>query len=103
MVKDLMLDGAVPGRDLALVPLLEAVGEPGKVAVAPAGVCDDVISVVGVLGDDGVVDDAAGGVEEDGEGGGVVGEGVEGGRGEPEDQVSARDARAENRRRAKEG
>ena len=42
-----------------------------RVAVAPAGVGDDVVGVGGVLCDDGVVDDAALLVEENGERGGV--------------------------------
>ena len=65
--------------DFEIVLLLE----PGEVAVAAAGVGDDVEGVVGVFGDDGVVDDAAALVEEHGERGGVGREGGERGGGEP--------------------
>ena len=68
---------------LARVPLLEALLEPREVTVPSAGVGDDVVRVLGVLGDDGIVNYAAALVEEDGEGRRVGREGVEGGWGEP--------------------
>ena len=80
-VEDLVLDATLCAGHVACVPLSELLGEPGEVAVAADGVGDYVVGVGGVLCDDGVVDDAALGVEEDGEGGCVRGEGREGGWG----------------------
>lgn len=50
---------------LAGVPLCQLRPEPREVALAAARVGHDVEGIVGVLGDDGVVDDAAALVEED--------------------------------------
>lgn len=52
-----------------VVPLSQLGGKPGEVALTTTGVGDNVPCVVRVFGDDGVVDDSAGFVEEDGEGG----------------------------------
>lgn len=69
----------VPGHGrvavLAMLGLegVELAGEVGRVLVAAGGVGDDEEDVPGQLGDDGVVDDAAGvGVQQGGQGGGVV-------------------------------
>lgn len=52
---------------------IELAGEVGRVLVAAGGVGDDEEDVPRQLGDDGVVDDAAGvGVQQGGKGGGVV-------------------------------
>lgn len=91
-----MFNRALSARDLSRVPLLKLLREPRQVAVAPASVGDYVKGIVGVLGDDGVVDDAAALVEEHGEGRRVWRKGLEGrgsqpfkerGRGRPAETV----------------
>ena len=60
------------------VPLRHLLLEPGEVAVATAGVGDDIVCVLGMLRDDCVVDNAAAFVEKDGERRGVGRERLEG-------------------------
>lgn len=60
---------------LAGIPLFELLLEPREITVTSAGVRDDVICVVRVFGDDGVVDDTAPLVQEDRKGGRVVWQG----------------------------
>lgn len=71
-----MLHGT-PFRPSARIPLGELVAEPGEVFFACAGIGDNVVGVVGVLGDHGVVNDAAMRVEEHGKRGRIGREGRE--------------------------
>ena len=73
-LQNLMLDRSLLLRHLARVPLRELLLEPREIALAPPGVRDDVERVLRVLGDDGVVDDASGLVEEDAQSGCIGGE-----------------------------
>lgn len=91
-LEDRGAQGALQGDEPLLVLLLmadlaakggELGGQVGVVLVAAGGVGDDVEGVMGKLGDDGVVDDAAGlGVQEGGQGAPVDGQGLEVGRGD---------------------
>lgn len=69
-VEHLVRDRALAPRDGPRVPLRELRAEPREVLRAAARVRDDVERARRVLGDDRVVDDPAGGVEEHGERGG---------------------------------
>ena len=82
ILQHLQLDFTLPtSQGVGGVPFVKFLAEPGEVAVSAAGVGDDVEGGGGVFGDDCVVDYATGGVEADGEGGCVRGEGGEGGWG----------------------
>ena len=59
-----MLYTTLPLSNLRLVPLFEFLLEPLQIAVSPSCIGDDVISGIRVLGDDGIVNDTAVGVEE---------------------------------------
>ena len=58
---------------LLRVPRVQPLGEPREIAVPSPGVRDDVECVLRVLGDDGVVDDTSGLVEEDAQSGCIGG------------------------------
>ena len=79
----LMLYGTVCLGLFSRVPLRDLLLEPGEVAVATAGVGDNIVRVLGMLRDDCVVDNAAVFVEKDGERRGVGRERLEGRGGEP--------------------
>ena len=70
-----MLDRSLLLRHLARVPLRELLLEPREIALAPPGVRDNVECVLRVLGDDGIVDDTSGLIEEDAQRGCIGGEG----------------------------
>ena len=72
-LQNLMLDRSLLLRHLASVPLRELLLEPREIALAPPSICDDVECVLRVLGDDGVVDDTSGLVEEDAQSGCIGG------------------------------
>ena len=63
----LVLDLALGLGLLPCVPLVQFLLEPREVAVAAAGVGDDVEGILCVLGDDGIVDDTTALVEEHGQ------------------------------------
>ena len=54
-----MLYGSVCLGLFSRVPLCHLLLEPGEVAVAAAGVGDDIVRILGMLRDDSIVDDAA--------------------------------------------
>ena len=82
-VEYLMLDEAVCLSLFSRVPLLHLLLEPGEIAVATAGIGNDVVRVLGMLRDDGVVNNATAFVEENRECRGVGRERLERRGGEP--------------------
>lgn len=61
-----MLDFTMRFSTLAGIPFFELLLEPCEIALTPAGVCHDVISVVRVFSDDSVVNNATLFVQQDG-------------------------------------
>ena len=91
-IEYLVLDGAVCVGLFSRVPLRDLLLEPGEVAVATAGIGNDVVRVLGMLRDDGVVNNATAFVEEDRECRGVGRERLERRGGEPFEEGGRRRA-----------